>query len=130
MKEASDIAGVGTPGGSASDNQGEGVYFAYSASLRIFGSILNLDEITERLGVTPRETHRRGDRGWGPNLPLYDHDMWSYKAPVNKGESLHAHIDVLWKIFREPTTYLLHLKQNLTVDVFGGIPVIATMLEL
>jgi hypothetical protein len=108
------------PDGSRGAVQEEEIRFAYSAALRIFGAIADLDEITQRLGVAPSETHRKGDRGWGLSLPPYKHDMWSYKAPVKKTEPLHVHIDTLWNTFRERKECLLQLKQNLTVDVFLG----------
>jgi len=112
---------VGTPpGGSNCEGPEQEIYFAYSATLRIFGSIPNLDEITQLFGVAPSDTHRKGERGWGPNLPPYNHDMWSYNAPVEKTEPLHVHIDTLWNKFREHKDYLLQLKQDLTVDVFLG----------
>jgi hypothetical protein len=101
------------------EQQDEKIYFAYSASLRIFGHITDLDEITQRLGVVPTYTHRQSDRR-GPNAPLYKHDMWSYTAPVKTTEPLHVHIDALWNIFREHKQYLLQLKRDLTVDVFLG----------
>src|ERR1700692_269873 len=94
-------------GGSSSKGQEEEIYFIYSATLRIFGNIPNLDEITQRLGVASSDTHRKGDRGWGPNLPSYKHDMWSYNAPVQKTEPLHIHIDTLWDTFKEHKAYLL-----------------------
>jgi len=97
----------------------EDIYFAYSASLRIFGSIPDLHELTQRLGVPPTHAHRRGERR-GPNLPPYEHDMWNYTASVKENEPLHVHIDALWNIFRERKQYLLELKQDLTVDVFLG----------
>lgn len=96
----------------------EEIYFNFSATLRIFGDIQDTDEITNGLGIIPSYTHRRGERKWGPNLPAYNHDMWSFKAPVNKSEQLHVHIDVLWNTFRDQKEYLLQLKQALTVDVF------------
>jgi uncharacterized protein DUF4279 len=71
----------------------DGTYFACSATLRIFGNIPDLDEITWHLGVAPSGTHRKGERGWGPSLPPYEHDMWSYNAPVEKAEPLHVHVD-------------------------------------
>jgi Domain of unknown function (DUF4279) len=108
------------PGGASGEEQEEEIYLAYSATLRICGVISDLEEITQRLGVAPSATHRIGDRGWGPSLPPYEHDMWSYSAPVKKTEPLHAHIDTLWNTFRERKEYLLNLKQNLTVDVFLG----------
>jgi hypothetical protein len=121
MGEAGDNESVQTrPAGSGGEGQDEEIYFAYSATLRIFGHIPNLDEITQRLGVVPSKTHRKGDRGWGSNLPPYKHGMWSYGAPVQETEPLHVHIDTLWNTFRERKEYLLQLKQELTVDVFLG----------
>jgi Domain of unknown function (DUF4279) len=118
MNEAGDNAGVGTPGSSTSDRQEEEVYFAYSASLRIFGSIPSFDAITRRLGITPSEIHRKGDRRRSPNLSPYDHGMWSYRASVNQSEPLHVHIDSLWNTFSDHKVYLPQLKHDLTVDVF------------
>jgi hypothetical protein len=46
--------------------------------------------------------------------------MWGYKAPVDENEPLHVHIDTLWNTLKEHKSYLLQLKQNLTVDVFLG----------
>ncbi len=98
----------------------EKTYFEYSATLRIFGTIADLDEITKRLRVTPSGAHRKGERGWGQSLPPYKHDMWMYTAPVDKTEPLYAHINALWNTFRNQKEYLLHLKQTLTVDVVLG----------
>jgi Domain of unknown function (DUF4279) len=97
----------------------EATYFAYHASLRIFGNIPELDEITRHLGIAPTDAHRRGDRR-KPNSPPYEHDMWSYTAPVREDEPLHVHIDTLWNTFRDRKDYLLKLKRDLTVDVFLG----------
>jgi hypothetical protein len=97
----------------------EKTYFAYSATLRIFGEIPDLDEITQRLGIVPTSAHRGGDRR-GPNSPPYKDDMWSYTAPVKETEPLHAHIDALWNTFKERQQYLLQLKKRVTVDVFLG----------
>ena len=44
-------------------------YFRYSATLRIFGDIPDLAELTRRLGVSPTHAHRRGD-SQGSILPL------------------------------------------------------------
>jgi hypothetical protein len=93
--------------------------FAYRATLRIFGDIPDLDELTRQLGVEPTYTHRRGERR-GPRSPPYQHDMWSYTAPLSENEPLAAHIDALWGRFRERKDYLLHLKKSLSVDVFLG----------
>ena len=97
----------------------EKIYFAYSAALRIFGDIPDINEITQRLGIAPTSAHRRGDRR-GPNSPPYKYDMWSYTAPVEENEPLHVHIDALWNTFKERKQYLLQLKSHMTVDVFLG----------
>jgi len=120
MSEAGDNKSFRTLRGSLSGEEPhEANYFAYSASLRISGSIPDLDEITRRLGVTPTSAHRRGDRR-KPNSQPYEHDMWSYTAPVKETEPLHVHIDTLWNTFRARKPYLLQLKHDLTVDVFLG----------
>jgi hypothetical protein len=101
------------------DEPNEETYFAYSATLRIFGDIPDLDEITRHLGVGPTSAHRKGDRRV-PVSPPYKHDMWSYMVPVNRTEPLHVHIDALWSTFRDRKQYLLQLKRDLKVDVFLG----------
>ena len=45
------------PAGTEPDEE---IYFAYSASLRIFGEISSLVQISARLGVKPTNTHRKG----------------------------------------------------------------------
>ena len=93
-------------------------YFAYSATLRIFGDIPNLDDISTRLGLKPTHFHRKGERGH--RTAPYHHDMWSYTPPVDKSEALHRHIDALWSALRPHKQYLLKLKKTLSVDVFLG----------
>src|SRR4051812_33688352 len=99
----------------AGEEPDEETYFACSATLRIFGTISDLDELTKRLGVAPTELHRRGERR-EPKSPPYKHDAWHYTAPVPEPEPLHVHIDTLWRTFRERKEYLLQLKKQLTVD--------------
>jgi hypothetical protein len=94
-------------------------WFRYSATIRIFGTISDLDEITRALGVSPTHSHRRGERRTPVSSPR-EHDMWAYTAPVNEENPLHEHIDVLWATLRPHKEYLLHLKKSLTVDVFLG----------
>jgi hypothetical protein len=102
-----------------SGGQNEKLYFAHSASLRIFGRIHDLDEMTQGLGIAPTHSHRKGDRP-APSFAPFEHDMWSYTAPVKPTEPLRVHIDVLWDTFRERKQYLLRLKPEVTVDVFLG----------
>jgi len=97
----------------------EPIYFAYSAALRIFGTIPDIDELTRRLGVEPTSSHRCGERR-KPNSEPYKHDMWSFTASVNESEPLHVHIEALWSAFRARKEYLLELKKHVKVDVFLG----------
>jgi hypothetical protein len=97
----------------------EKTYFAYSASLRIFGDIPNLEEISSHLGFQPTNTHRKGDTP-GPQAPEFHHDMWSYSPSVDKSERLERHIDALWEKLKPHKKYLLELKKSLAVDVFLG----------
>lgn len=99
--------------------RGEGTYFSFSATLRIFGNIPSIDELSQRLGVSPTHSHRRGEKR-GPLSPPYKHDMWMYKVPITSTEPLHVHIDELWNVFRSRKHELLRLKDDLTVDVFLG----------
>ena len=101
------------------EERAEETYFAYSATLRIFGDIADLDEISEKLQLQPSKTHRKGEMR-GPRSVPYKHDMWSYMPAVPEEEPLHKHIDALWTVLRPHKDYLLELKKTLTVDVFLG----------
>jgi len=97
----------------------EGPYFAYSASLRIFGNQLDLDEITQQIQLTPTHHHRKGERRT-PHATAYIHDHWAYQPHVPEDQPLAIHIDALWAHIKHATTYLRALKQIATVDVFLG----------
>ena len=101
------------------EEAGEKTYFRYSATLRIFGDIPNIDELTQRLGVPPTHSHRRGEKRRPLSRPC-EQDMWMYEAPVPSIEPLHVHIDRLWSVFKERKHDLIQLKRDLTVDVFLG----------
>jgi hypothetical protein len=94
-------------------------YFAYSATLRIFGDQLDLDDISHHLGLTPPNAHRKGERR-RPNASPYQHDMWSYCPALPEDRPLYEHIDALWGDIKHSTDYLRTLKQSATVDVFLG----------
>lgn len=106
-------------GAIAGNEPDEASYFAYSATLRIFGAQLNFAEIERHLGLSPTNTHRKGDQR-RPTSPPYPHDMWSYKSAVLEERSLAEHITVLWQDIKHATAYLHSLKQIATVDVFLG----------
>ena len=97
----------------------EEYYFAYSASLRIFGRILDFDTITNRLGLSPTTIYRKGDRRTSRSTP-YEHDMWLYKVSLPETDPLEKHIEFLWSQLKHHKEYLLSLKRDLTVDVFLG----------
>jgi hypothetical protein len=97
----------------------EDTYFAYSATLRIFGDISDMDEISATLGLQPTDSHRKGERR-DSRAAAYRHDMWSYSPRVDKSEPLHKHIDALWLLLKPHRHYLLKLKKSVTVDVFLG----------
>lgn len=97
----------------------EDPYFAYSATLRIFGNISNIDDISAILGIQPTYTHRKGHKRSAKARP-YPDDMWMYQPPLNESEPLHKHIDALWLTIKPHKSYLRELKKSLTVDVFLG----------
>ena len=107
----------GLPTGSKSEE--DNYYFAYSATLRIFGDIVNMDEISATLNLKPTHTHRKGEKR-GNRAVEYGQDMWSYRPPLGKSEPLHRHIDALWLKLKPHKHYLLELKKSVRVDVFLG----------
>src|SRR5581483_4412934 len=89
-----------------------------SASLRIFGNNLDLDDVSAVLKLQPTHAHRKGEQR-GEAKP-FDHDMWLYSPPLDKSEPLEKHIDALWRALQPHREYLLQLKKSFTVDVFLG----------
>jgi Domain of unknown function (DUF4279) len=94
-------------------------YFAYSATLRISGDTLNMDEISTRLNLKPTHSHRKGEKR-DPRAAGYHTDMWSYTVPLHKSVPLYKHIDALWLALKPHKGYLLGLKESVSVDVFLG----------
>lgn len=96
------------------------LYFAYSACLRIFGDIGDIDAISKKLGVEPGDVHKKGEPRSKRNLMPWEFDMWSYTSPVPEDRPLDVYIQKLWSIIKPHKDYLLSLKKTLTVDVFCG----------
>jgi len=96
----------------------ETYFFAYSATLRIYGNIPDMEAISSVLGIQPTHTHRKRDSGRGDSQ--YQHDMWSYTPSLDQSQPLHKHIDALWVALKPHKEYLLQLKQLVMVDVFLG----------
>jgi len=97
----------------------EELYFAYSATLRIFGNIEDLNDITNNLGFEPTSFHKKGERR-RPKSPPYQHDMWSYESQIDEEVGIETHINELWTKLKPHKEYLLELKKTLNVDVFLG----------
>lgn len=99
-------------------------YFHFSASLRIHGTDVPLDEITNRLGVQPTHVHRKGElrngERAGPGARGYPADMWRFQPSLPETEPLDRHIEALWQLVRSQIDYLKALKQHFKVDVFCG----------
>ena len=92
-------------------------YFAYSATLRIHGVGLPLDEITRQIGVPPTHQHRQGERPRSGSRP-YRNDAWHLTAPVAEERELTEHLRELWKIVKPRAGYLIALGAEL--DIFCG----------
>jgi hypothetical protein len=95
------------------------IYFSYSATLRIFGKIPDLEMLTSEMGFPPTDFHRIGEKK-GDKSPGFEHDMWSFKPSIPETEPLGHHIDALWAAIKSKTDFLISLKKTLTVDVFLG----------
>ena len=94
-------------------------YTHFSATLRVFGAIDDLDEITATLGIIPTHLHRRGDRRTPRSRP-FEQGMWSYLAPVPESRPLDDHLQALWTRIQPRRDALKRLKERFTVDVFCG----------
>jgi hypothetical protein len=98
----------------------EPIYFAYRATLRIFGDGLPFDEITRQLRVQPTNTHRKGDRPKPDAQTVYRDDAWHFSSSLPESEPLHRHIDEVWSAIKPHADYLKELKRQFQVDVFCG----------
>lgn len=94
-------------------------YFAYSATLRIFGVLPDLQLITDTLGLTPTQALIKGQCVRPRSDPL-KHDCWHYKPDVPKSEPLEVHINTLWTAIKKHRDFIKSLKRDATVDVFLG----------
>lgn len=101
-------------------NLDETVYFGYSATLRIYGTIPDQDFITKTLGLTPTHTHKRGEPKRKSKSVVWEHDMWSFVAQVPEDRPLDIHINKLWEKLKPHKDFIIKLKENATVDIFCG----------
>ena len=94
-------------------------YFCYSASLRIYGNISDLKEISKIVGVEPTHTHLKVDKRIETSKPRPS-DMWLYEPNTHETENLSKHLDALWTAIGKNAEGIKTLKQNLTVNIFCG----------
>ena len=97
----------------------EPLYFCFSATLRIFGEGLDIDDVTRTLRVQPTHSHRKGERR-GFEGPAWPQDMWSFEPSIDESRPLDEHVMALWNAIRPHTPYLRALKQSFHVDVICG----------
>jgi len=88
----------------------------FSASLLIQGDGLDLDEISQTLGLKPTNISQKGER-YGHAQTLCDFDAWHYLSPVRKERPLDEHVMALWDAVRPHVGYLRDLKQKFEVSV-------------
>jgi hypothetical protein len=98
--------------------EGEVPYFAFSAGLRIYGEGLDLNEITQAMGLAPTRAHRKGDRGSGGAIRR--HDAWHYTVALPEDASFDVHLQALWTDVSPARDFLRSIKNKHTIDVFCG----------
>ncbi|MBO9622761.1 MAG: DUF4279 domain-containing protein [Sphingomonas sp.] len=99
------------------DADAEQTYYAYSATLRIHGDCLPLDQITKHLGIQPTHQHRKGDPP-KPGGRGASSDAWHLTAAVPEEVELTEHLRELWRTIKPGIEYLRSLDAK--VDVFCG----------
>ncbi|MGV8839744.1 MAG: DUF4279 domain-containing protein [Bauldia sp.] len=99
-------------------------YFAFGATLRVYGAIPDLDGITLGMGLQPTHTHRAGAvrqaRTGRIRTRPYKEDAWHYTADPPEEAPLDLHLQTLWMDVAPRKDYLLSLKSSLRIDVFCG----------
>ncbi|MEZ5943831.1 MAG: DUF4279 domain-containing protein [Planctomycetaceae bacterium] len=103
----------------AGEEPDEKPYFCFSATLRIVGTDVPLDEISKHLGMKPTFQRRKGERRGSRSLPFVD-DGWFLESGLAETEPLERHLLALWAVVRPNVQYLKSLKERFTVDVFCG----------
>jgi hypothetical protein len=103
----------------AGEEPDEEIWFAYSATLRVFGQDVPFDELEARLGVSASFSRRKGDRRKPTSVPCKE-DAWFYESPLPESMPLEDHIGFLWSVVRPHVEYLKGLKSTHQVDVFCG----------
>ena len=87
------------------DEPDEDNYFAYSATLRIFGVLPDLQLITDTLGLTPKQALHKGQR-IKPGFAPLKHDCWHYSPDIPESEPLEDHINALWAAIKDHRDFI------------------------
>jgi hypothetical protein len=90
--------------------------FAAGAAFRVYGTGLDIDNITHELGITPDHRHREGELD--PGRRPYPHDMWSLSSPLAKDRDLDLHLVWLGERLLNRKNYILSLRRDFTVDIY------------
>ena len=97
-------------------NRAPTAYRDSSASIRIFGTIRDLNSITKSLGVQPSHTHRKGEPA--SRSVNYRHDGWILTAAVRRDRKLSEHLRWLQRRFKRNEKGLRQLSQQYDVDLY------------
>jgi len=94
--------------------------FHFSVSLFIEGDGLNLDEVSQTLGLAPTSVSQKGKR-YGHARTLCNFDGWYYSPKVKGAQPLDEHIMALWDAIRLHIGYLRDLSQRFDVSVSAHV---------
>jgi hypothetical protein len=99
--------------------ENEELYFSYSSTLRIFGNIDNINEISDILELKPTYFHRKGEKRTKISTP-YEYDMWMFSPDIAEEKPLEEHINALWNSIKYKKMEIIKLKEKYKIDVFNG----------
>lgn len=81
------------------------------ATFTVKGAALDIEGISQNLGLVPSHTHRAGDRVFKTASDRrYDHDMWSFSSGLARTESFDAHLKWLAQQLRPHHDFIRSLK--------------------
>ena len=92
-----------------------------TASFRIMGDAVEPAAITEKLGLTPDHSHRKGDIRKKSQNGVHRSGMWLISSKLPEGESLENHLRDLLRQLEPHHTYLHSLSDHAQFDFFCGV---------
>lgn len=105
----------------------DAAYFAFSATLRIHGTDIGVDDITQALALTPTYCHRSGQlrsktigKSESSSARRFYDDAWHYSPDLPDEAPLDMHLQLLWSDIAPSESYLVDLKSKHQIDVFCG----------